>query len=175
MIQVIFRLQGNWDSQQCRLRTTSILVRDFWNFKLTDRHSYNSKYEIRINTLGFSMSKTAQRRWNSLWFFVTSKINQLLGIPHMTWGRPSGFSCLAPTLASVGPWSFYILGIKIKCSKRKVLYFWMAIQQVGTLKEENGIYYWISFKIVVEIPKGSIHIRRQICFGHFWPTYLPSY
>ena len=33
----------------------------------------------------------------------------------------------------------------------------MAIQQVGTLKEENGIYYWISFKVVVEILKGSIH------------------
>jgi hypothetical protein len=41
VIQDFFRLQGikvlwrlNWDSQQGRLRTTSILVRAFWNFKL---------------------------------------------------------------------------------------------------------------------------------------------
>jgi hypothetical protein len=39
VIQDFFRLQGwlsqlNWDSQQGRLRTTSILVRAIWNFKL---------------------------------------------------------------------------------------------------------------------------------------------
>ena len=37
----------------------------------------------------------------------------------------------------------------------------MAIKQVGTLKEGNGIYHWISFKIVLKPSQNSTGQSRS--------------
>ena len=50
--------------------------------------------------------------------------------------------------------------------------FWHKIQQID-------LNFCFDMKIVTnlfefEFWQGSIHIWRQMFFGHFWPTYLPS-
>ena len=48
----------NWDSQQGRLRTTSIVVRAFWNFKLKVlKYSRNCSFTIPIDTMKSKKSR----------------------------------------------------------------------------------------------------------------------
>ena len=72
-IRVLWRLQLNWDSQLGRLRTTSVLVRAFWNFKRKVlKYSRNCSLHNTLDTkLGETPHKDATLAVLFLWEVIT--------------------------------------------------------------------------------------------------------
>ena len=74
--------QLNWDSQQGTLRTTSILVKAFWNFKLKVL-KYSKKCSLQYTLIPWSLKKMWHTLMYCIWIFQVTQI--LMRLVYLIW------------------------------------------------------------------------------------------